>query len=107
MSDDTLPELIDVASEGGTQQQVKEPEISTTKGTDEGEFKKVVSKRKRRQEKMDMEEEEKGASSKKVEDDEDFEDMDEEDIVEGTLDEEPLKKIKFPPVSADKLMVSF
>ena len=96
-----LPELVDVATESAEQK----PEAAKKVG-DEDEFRPVVSKRKRRQEKMELEK-----SASQTQDDEDNEaelDMEEiEEILgEKPEDDQPLKKIRFPPVSAEKLTVT-
>ena len=101
-ADNDLPELVDVNVEAATYEPKKEV------AKEEDDFKPVMSKRKRRQEKMETEEAKKKQQVVEEDDDEDDEeqiDMEElEEILDDKAeDDQPLKKIKFPPLSNEKV----
>jgi hypothetical protein len=110
MSDDTLPELIDVVEESkGKNVSTDSPQASTAAKEDE--FKLIVSKRKRKESKMDQD----LANKSTMEDDEELYDTDEEEmIIKQSVDcgekvaniagEMPIKKLSFPPIKAEKLI---
>lgn len=100
--DDTLPELIDVSV--GSNDKTKTVSDGVNENG-EDDFKQVMSKRKRRQEKMESV----TVNDKKEEEDDDDEvDMEEmeEILADKPEEDQPLKKIKFPQVSGEKLMVN-
>lgn len=108
-----LPDLVDVSDSANLNDSGLNQSIAS-KPDEEEEFRPVVSKRKRRQEKMEMEESKsnkKSSSQEMKKDDEDDEDDIEPDmeeleeiLEEKPEDNQPLKKIKFPAISNEKLM---
>jgi hypothetical protein len=108
--DDAIPELIDVAVTS------KKVEINNDlKEKKEDEFKLIVSKRKRREQNKVAASTSMGEDLELEEDDEDDDELIDED--EDTLDLKEkispiqdftqLKKLKFPPLSGEKLMVNY
>lgn len=101
-----LPDLVDVSAEPTDQLPSKMSETADIQQKEE-EFRPVMSKRKRRQMKMETE----GANGKTIADgdesNEDELDMEEieEILEEKPEDDQPLKKIRFPPISSEKLSV--
>lgn len=109
-----LPDLVDVSDSANLNDSGLNQSIAS-KPEEEEEFRPVVSKRKRRQEKMEMEESKSNKKSssqeiKKDNDDDDEDDIEpdmeelEEILEEKPEDNQPLKKIKFPAISNEKLM---
>ena len=103
MSDDCIPDLIDV-SVNSCKNKTEDKNETLIKDTDE--FKLIVSKRKRReQNKMEAST---SADADEMEDEcEDIEDEEAElEMQDKTQNEQiQIKKLKFPPISAEKLMV--
>lgn len=108
-----LPDLVDVSAESASlNDSGLNKSTASSKHEEEGEFRPVISKRKRRQDKMEVESSKsKKSSSLEIEED-DEEDDDEVDmeeleeiLEEKPEDNQPLKKIKFPPISNEKLAV--
>lgn len=115
MSDDALPELIDV-TEGSKDKnlQSKSTKLDTKTTKKEDEFKLVVSKRKRRELANKMDDETDLADKSTMDDtmNEEYDTEDEELLISQSQNaqeeddqsqEMPIKKLKFPPISAEKL----
>lgn len=103
MSDD-LPQLVDVSVEPSNEpSRKKDHDKKASKQEDE--FKQVVSKRKRHEEKIDETTETKDDDDKLEEDYQvDIEEL--QKILDDKTDEnQPLKKIRFPPLAAEKQVV--
>ena len=101
MADD-LPELIDVSVEATSASKRKDlDDENVNKAEKEDEFKLVISKRKRRQSKMEVAE---GDDMEADLDDEDLGDEDEQLEQMDKAQSEPLRQVKFPPISAEKIM---
>jgi hypothetical protein len=115
MSDDALPELIDVTEESKDKNlQSKSTKLDTKTTKKEDEFKLVVSKRKRRELANKMDDETDLADKSTMDDtmNEEYDTEDEELLISQSQNaqeeddqsqEMPIKKLKFPPISAEKL----
>jgi hypothetical protein len=114
MSDDALPELIDVTEESLEKKpQSKSSHLDTTTKKKEDEFKLVVSKRKRRELTNKMDDESNLADKSTMDDtmNEEYDTEDEELLItqsqnlqeDDQSQEMPIKKLKFPPINAEKL----
>ena len=109
MSDDCIPDLIDVSVNNSKNK--ADDKNETLKRDDSDDFKLIVSKRKRReQNKMDSNEASTSAATADDDMEDECDDIEDEEAELDKLDkiqneELQIKKLKFPPISAEKLMV--